>query len=144
MTGIEDLERRLALRVDRLAVLRPHGQEHELLTEVLAVLRCSVQVPAEALPVFRWLAAERVHQVAKYGPVLDAVHAGQGFGRGAWWHDQMLNRVGRAAALDPSSPVGMEALAKLAATGVGMLEAFVAAHPGVLPAAGGRPSAAGS
>lgn len=82
-------------------------------------------VPVEAVECFRWLAAERAYQVEKYGLGADDTHAAEGFEPGAWWHDSLLDRVKRAAVLGADSDMGRQALAKVASTAAGMLEAFM-------------------
>ena len=142
---MSDLARQLRRRADALNVTRPRtsADDVRLLRCAADALDDAIVVPPEAFDCFAWLAAERAYQVEKYGIEADDDHASEGFDQGAWWHDCLHDRVRRAAVLDTDSAVGRQALAKVASTAAGMLEAFMRVN-GPPPPAGAPSGEVGS
>lgn len=74
-----------------------------------------------------WLAKERGYTLEKFGLDADREHIREWYLKGVkgWWEQQFDNYLGRAQVLGLGTPAGRQALAKFAATAVGMLEAAV-------------------
>lgn len=86
-------------------------------------------VPEEFAEVIRWLCVERQgHQVKKWGDGEayvdeDVRHVREGLGDDSWfWVKGVLNYTGRVRLFGVESPLGLQALLKLAATIVCMPE----------------------
>lgn len=113
---------------------------------VLPVLRLVPGVQPASLPlppqeayqrqVMAWLSLEHAYQVVKFGYEQDDRHTlSEGVQASNWWDSQLSSYLHRARILGLDSLGGRQALAKFAATAVGMLESVVRVY-GQLPPPG--------
>lgn len=122
------LAEQLRRRAHTLRTIRPGTgtTDAELMETAADLLDQAIIVPVSAQDAFRWMAAERVYQVQKYGFERDDANAAVGFVEGSWWPTAVQDRVHRAIVLGGShTENGRQAIAKVATTCAGMLEAYM-------------------